>query len=518
MPIFNLGGLELRAVLCKFALFSQIALYYGCTLAICVLVAHGETKVSEDFQSAPVAPWLAEWGFVRHPFMAFEASQDEFLADHFVPHPGYFEQFTRNPVAAVLAPTGSGKTANRLMLVRRKFGSDSYLVTTRTGLPVAPLFSWPLLLDTLSQSVLRFAEKYPDQFLSLPEWRREALHRFVLDRLGGVALDEYIARWSQAAGGNSICQFVTTQEDALAPLVRLACDFARRQPRQLESVQPETIWQTVLGHLEAGGASHAAVLVDLENVMESPSVQSYLDKTFLHAMGDCFWLFAPVECAPVVKDSWAYQEGYLALATLDWPQARLIELLHQRLRVAGQDEPAQLLMDIAKRVSLAPAEELVKAALHFALGAPLSVLRLAQTVFDSRIQNFAQDGSLLLTEADWQPVRAALQEAGPIKVNPLPVSVTLVHSISSPVSKFATFSYDRTMLFDMLVRHFDEEELRTLCFKLEIDYDSLRGEGKRGKVRELILDMQRQERIPDLLEACAKERPEVAWGTVVLGG
>lgn len=477
----------------------------------------GETGVSDDFQSAPVAPWLSAWGFVRHPFMTLEAGQDEFLADHFVPHPGYFEQIARNPIAVVLAPTGSGKTANRLMLVSRNFGSDSYLVTTRTGFPVAPLFSWPLLLDTLSQSVLHFAEKHPEQFLSLPEWRREALHRFVLDRLGGVALDEYIARWSQAAGNDSIRRFVTP-EDALAPLVRLACDFARRQPRRFEPDQPETIWELGRGHLETGGASCAAVLVDLENITESPVVRAYLDKTCLHAMGDCFWLFAPLECAQVVRDSWAYQEGHLATITLDWPKARLIELLRQRLRAASR-EYIDSLRDIAQGVSSAPDDELVEAALHLNLGAPLAVLRLAQTVFDSRIQNFVQDGSLLLTEADWQPVRAARRGASLIvaHVNPSPVSLVLVHRISSPFLQSAPGGYDSTKLFEILVEYFDEEELRTLCFKLNIDYDSLRGEGKAGKARELILYMERQGPILDLLKACKKERPNAPWRNVVLG-
>lgn len=46
---------------------------------------------------------------------------------------------------------------------------------------------------------------------------------------------------------------------------------------------------------------------------------------------------------------------------------------------------------------------------------------------------------------------------------------------------------------------FDLEELRTLCFDLRVDYDSLRGEGKAAKVRELLATLKRQRRLKDLI-------------------
>jgi hypothetical protein len=41
-------------------------------------------------------------------------------------------------------------------------------------------------------------------------------------------------------------------------------------------------------------------------------------------------------------------------------------------------------------------------------------------------------------------------------------------------------------LREMLVARFNEEELRDLCFDLSVDYESLVGQGKAGKARELI--------------------------------
>ena len=62
-----------------------------------------------------------------------------------------------------------------------------------------------------------------------------------------------------------------------------------------------------------------------------------------------------------------------------------------------------------------------------------------------------------------------------------------------------------------LVDHFNDEELRTLCFDLEADYENLPAQGKEGKARELIAYLQRQGRLSDLMAACRQARPKVAW-------
>ena len=51
-------------------------------------------------------------------------------------------------------------------------------------------------------------------------------------------------------------------------------------------------------------------------------------------------------------------------------------------------------------------------------------------------------------------------------------------------------SYDASAVRQTLVKLYDLEELRTLCMDLNVDYDSLRGEGKAAKARELVLYME----------------------------
>jgi len=70
---------------------------------------------------------------------------------------------------------------------------------------------------------------------------------------------------------------------------------------------------------------------------------------------------------------------------------------------------------------------------------------------------------------------------------------------------------DLPQLREQIDRYFDREELRTLCFDLGVDYDSLRGEGKKAKARELVALMERTGGIDELLQKCAAMRPKLDW-------
>lgn len=45
---------------------------------------------------------------------------------------------------------------------------------------------------------------------------------------------------------------------------------------------------------------------------------------------------------------------------------------------------------------------------------------------------------------------------------------------------------DKKKLFRLVNTHFDLEEFKSLCFELEVDFDSLVGNGKEGKIRGLV--------------------------------
>lgn len=70
---------------------------------------------------------------------------------------------------------------------------------------------------------------------------------------------------------------------------------------------------------------------------------------------------------------------------------------------------------------------------------------------------------------------------------------------------------DLSNLIKLLNTHFNLEEIRTLCFELGIDYDSLGGEGKEGKVRELVKSLQRRNILHKLIIRITELRPNVEW-------
>ena len=70
-------------------------------------------------------------------------------------------------------------------------------------------------------------------------------------------------------------------------------------------------------------------------------------------------------------------------------------------------------------------------------------------------------------------------------------------------------------LHQNLVEHFSEDELRTLCFDLQVEYDDLPSQGRASRARDLIAFLVRRDRVPELIELCAKQRPKVDWQDIL---
>jgi hypothetical protein len=60
---------------------------------------------------------------------------------------------------------------------------------------------------------------------------------------------------------------------------------------------------------------------------------------------------------------------------------------------------------------------------------------------------------------------------------------------------------DRVELAKFIRDKFNDSELRDLCFELHIDYESLPGEGKAAKARELVSFCERRDRLSELERA-----------------
>lgn len=66
-------------------------------------------------------------------------------------------------------------------------------------------------------------------------------------------------------------------------------------------------------------------------------------------------------------------------------------------------------------------------------------------------------------------------------------------------------------LLRTLNQDFNDDEFRTLCLELSVNYDNLPGEGLEGKQREFLLKLERNGRIPELINLLRQKRPNFNW-------
>lgn len=70
-------------------------------------------------------------------------------------------------------------------------------------------------------------------------------------------------------------------------------------------------------------------------------------------------------------------------------------------------------------------------------------------------------------------------------------------------------------LHQLLMEQFNLEELRTLTFDLQLDWDELEGSRKSSRVWSLLLALSSKNRLPDLLEHSAQLRPHANWSELI---
>jgi hypothetical protein len=69
---------------------------------------------------------------------------------------------------------------------------------------------------------------------------------------------------------------------------------------------------------------------------------------------------------------------------------------------------------------------------------------------------------------------------------------------------------DPIRLLANLLDTFNREEMTTLAFELQVDYENL-PERKDGFARELIVYLQHRKRLHELVTICRRERPSHEW-------
>lgn len=62
-----------------------------------------------------------------------------------------------------------------------------------------------------------------------------------------------------------------------------------------------------------------------------------------------------------------------------------------------------------------------------------------------------------------------------------------------------------------LGKYFSKDEIKILCFDLQVDYDNLPGEVRSIKIAALIDDLARNSKIFELIDLCSSHRPDGPW-------
>ena len=113
----------------------------------------------------------------------------------------------------------------------------------------------------------------------------------------------------------------------------------------------------------------------------------------------------------------------------------------------------------------------------------------------------------------WQLALANLGDEEVISIDVLHKAANILQKRDEETkSTKADRAYNLERLQALIDEHFNDEEIRSLCMILHIDYDNLSGTNKNGKIRELVLLMSRTSRLPELVEKCQEERPFINWG------
>lgn len=71
-----------------------------------------------------------------------------------------------------------------------------------------------------------------------------------------------------------------------------------------------------------------------------------------------------------------------------------------------------------------------------------------------------------------------------------------------------------TELHQLINQHFNLVEIQMLCLDLHVDYESVAGEEKPSRIRELLLGLGRNGRLPELITLAQRQRPLVEWRPV----
>ena len=74
--------------------------------------------------------------------------------------------------------------------------------------------------------------------------------------------------------------------------------------------------------------------------------------------------------------------------------------------------------------------------------------------------------------------------------------------------------YSRLRLSELIIAHFDVNEIDGLAFSLDLDSDHLSGVTREERTRSLVTLCERRGNMHELLHQCKRQRPRITWPSV----
>lgn len=104
------------------------------------------------------------------------------------------------------------------------------------------------------------------------------------------------------------------------------------------------------------------------------------------------------------------------------------------------------------------------------------------------------------------------EELGRVKVELEAIKAwQIAHQFTCPFVGVSSQAAARQQLLQLLVRHFNQDELDNLLFEMGEQPDMLPSGNLTSRAQAIVQHMERRGRIDDLIEACRRHRPHVAW-------
>jgi hypothetical protein len=198
------------------------------------------------------------------------------------------------------------------------------------------------------------------------------------------------------------------------------------------------------------------------------------------------------------------------------------ERIHMETAVEKRGSPNEKPLD---GLNLPTAWNQIEATMAYTLGHPLLVLvenglkseGLLETGYDWYVQWIDLDVAVLSDHvflavfADWKKRTEQYQQDQKRRVTTGETEQQAAPVLEGPRDDAAAQRRYLTRLRKQLADHFSDEELHALCFDLGVEYANLPGDSKFIKALELVADLNRKNRIPELVTAAAAMRPGLNW-------